>query len=265
ILFGTIPAIIPVIPEVPIIPVDSLVAPNVGVVSVTSPTGVLNLVDYSSSNSDPSEDSLPPAPELPLVSPFLCSDDSEADSDSEPAEVTSRLSSPSESSSHDTFAPSSEFPIAPVIAPPGRVRPFPAWRRVSHRSSYRHSSPDFTLDSSSSGSSSDSSSDTSSGSPLDSFEAFSHWRSAPLSTLYPPTTSESSPNSFSKRSLDSSSLFVRPSHKRYRSPTTSVSSSTPVSRSIAPTHADLLPPHKRFRESYSPEDSREEHMKIGTA
>ncbi|GKE96654.1 hypothetical protein Tco_1581509, partial [Tanacetum coccineum] len=35
--------------------------------------------------------------------------------------------------------------------------------------------------------------------------------------------------------------------------------------SIAPTHADLLPPRKRFRDSYSPKDSREEHMEIGTA
>nr|GEW76827.1 reverse transcriptase domain-containing protein [Tanacetum cinerariifolium] len=32
----------------------------------------------------------------------------------------------------------------------------------------------------------------------------------------------------------------------------------------APTHADLLPPCKRFRDSYSPKDSREEHMKICT-
>ncbi|GJX35333.1 hypothetical protein Tco_0246890 [Tanacetum coccineum] len=242
-----------------------MAAPVIPILSDSSEESVvLELVDYSSFDSDPSEDSLPPTPELPLVSPFLCSDDSEADNESEPAEVTSRLSSPSKSSSHDTFTPSSEFPIAPVVAPPGlltarkRVGPFPAWRRVSYRSSYRHSLPDFTLDSSSSGSSSDSSSDTSSGTPLDSL-------SAPISTPYPPTTSKSSPNSFSERSLDSSSLFVGPSHKRCRSLTTSVSSSTPVSKSIAPTHADLLPPRKRFRESYSPEDSREEHMKIGTA
>nr|GFD31895.1 hypothetical protein [Tanacetum cinerariifolium] len=40
----------------------------------------------SSSDYDPSEDSLPIAPELPLVSPFLCSNDSKADSESEPAE-----------------------------------------------------------------------------------------------------------------------------------------------------------------------------------
>nr|GFB53670.1 hypothetical protein [Tanacetum cinerariifolium] len=82
-----------------------------------------------------------PALELPLVSPFLWFDFSEVDNESEPAEqrperheslavhdvmvssrrdrVTSRPSSPSGSSSHDTFAPSSEFPVAPVVAPPG--------------------------------------------------------------------------------------------------------------------------------------------------
>ncbi|GKC48251.1 hypothetical protein Tco_1065973 [Tanacetum coccineum] len=82
--------------------------------------GVLDLVDYSSSfDSDPSEDSLPPAPNLPLVSPFLCSDDSEADGESEPTEQRPV------SSSHDTLAPLSEFPLAPVVAPPG-IRRWPA-------------------------------------------------------------------------------------------------------------------------------------------
>ncbi|GKF94630.1 hypothetical protein Tco_0284330, partial [Tanacetum coccineum] len=33
-------------------------------------------------------------------------------------------------------------------------------------------------------------------------------------------------------------------------------------RSLAPTRADLLPPHKRFRDSYSPETSIEEDTKI---
>ncbi|GKG63722.1 hypothetical protein Tco_0645115, partial [Tanacetum coccineum] len=33
--------------------------------------------------------------------------------------VASRLSSPSGSSSHDTLAPSSEFPFAPSVATPG--------------------------------------------------------------------------------------------------------------------------------------------------
>ncbi|GJW34676.1 hypothetical protein Tco_0057596 [Tanacetum coccineum] len=35
-------------------------------------------------------------------------------------------------------------------------------------------------------------------------------------------------------------------------------------RSIAPTPTDLLPPRKRFRDSYSPEDSGEEHMEVDT-
>ncbi|GKF54754.1 hypothetical protein Tco_0165094, partial [Tanacetum coccineum] len=69
ILFGAIPAIIPVILKVPIIPAGLIVTPEVGTVSVVSPVGVLDLVDYSSSsNSDPSKDSLSPAPDLPLVS-----------------------------------------------------------------------------------------------------------------------------------------------------------------------------------------------------
>ncbi|GJV80908.1 hypothetical protein Tco_1516778 [Tanacetum coccineum] len=173
ILFGTIPTsiiVIPVVPaEVPIVPADPLIAPEVGAVFVISPTGVLDLVDYSSSSdSDPSKDSLPVAPELPFVSPFLCSDDSEADSESEPAEQRPER--------HESLAPSSEFPLAPVVAPPEihrrpailRVGPFPArilaWRRVSHCSSDRHSLLDFTSDSSSSGSSLDSLSDISSGS-----------------------------------------------------------------------------------------------------
>ncbi|GJW47818.1 putative reverse transcriptase domain-containing protein [Tanacetum coccineum] len=307
ILFGTIPTIIPVIPEVPIVPAGPLDAPKVRAVSVTSPARVLDLVDYSSFASDPSEDSLPPAPELPLVLPFLCSDDSEADSESEPAEqrperhesltvhdvivsrwrdrVASRPSSPSGSSSNDTFAPSSEFPVAPVVAPL-RIRRRPAI--LIRPGEDRHSSPDFTSDSSSFGSSSDSSSDSSSlGSPSDSwsdtssvhslgFDASGQThsrpstrvassRSAPLSTPYPPKTSESSPDSSSNRSLDSSLLSVRPSRKRCRSPTTSLPSSTPVSRPIAPTHADLLSPRKRFRDSYSSENIIEEHMEIGTA
>ncbi|GKB89119.1 hypothetical protein Tco_0961391, partial [Tanacetum coccineum] len=173
-----------------------------------------------------------------------------------------------------------------------RVRPFPtrrlAWRRVSYRSSDCHSSPDFTSDSSSSDSFSDSSSDSSSlGSPSDllsdtssvhssGFDASGQThsgpstrvassRSAPLSTPYPPKTSESSLGSSSERSLDLSSPSFGLSRKRCRSPTASVPSPTHVLRLIAPTPADLLPPHKRFKDSYSPEDSGEEHMEVDTA
>ncbi|GJR72917.1 putative reverse transcriptase domain-containing protein [Tanacetum coccineum] len=296
ILFGTIPTSIPVIlvvpAEVPIAPVDPLVAPEVGAVSVISPTGVLDLVDYSSSSdSDPSEDSLPVAPALPLVSPFICSDDLEADSKSKPAEQRPER--------HESLTPPSEFPLAPVVAPPGihldgqqflsdPVRLFPSVDLIAPTSMGRDSSSDI-----SSGSSSDSLSDSSSvhssgcvasgqshsgpstraASPrlVDPSvrtprcsEAFMRWRSAPLSTLYPPMTSESSPDSSYEMSLDSSSPSAGPSCKRCRSPATLVPSSTLVSRSIAPALADL-PPRKRFRDSYSSEVSGEEHMEMGTA
>ncbi|GKD55778.1 hypothetical protein Tco_1289165, partial [Tanacetum coccineum] len=279
ILFGAIPAIIPVIPKVPIIPADPIVTPKVGTVSVVSPTGVLDLVDYSpSSDSAPSEDSLPPAPDLPLVSPFLCSDDTEADDKSGPAEQRPV------SSSHDTLAPLSEFPLAPIVAPPEirrrsttlvrpgeaipfgrpyrthsngprrlltarkRVRPIPAfrlaWRRVSHHLSDRHSSPGLSSSNSPSGHS--------------------------LSGHTPPDTTDadsSTPTeicSSFERSLDLSSPSSRPSRKRCRSLTTSVPSSTYVLRSMAPTPADLLPPRKRFRDSYLSEASGEEHMEVDT-
>ncbi|GJU05949.1 hypothetical protein Tco_1122379 [Tanacetum coccineum] len=76
-------------PVIPISP-DSFEESVGGAVFVTSPIGVLDLVDYSSSDSDPSKDSLPPAPELSLVLPFLCSDNSEADTESEPAKQRPR-------------------------------------------------------------------------------------------------------------------------------------------------------------------------------
>ncbi|GKD25563.1 hypothetical protein Tco_1231777 [Tanacetum coccineum] len=280
ILFGAIPAIIHVILEVPIVPANPIVTPEVGAVSVVSPSGVLDLVDYlPSSDSDPSEDSLPPVPDLPLVSPFLCSDNLEADSESEPAKHRPV------SSSHDTLAPLSEFPLAPLLTARKRVRPLPArrlaWRRVSHHSSDHDSSPDSSSssapsDHSLSGHTPPDTTDADSSTPQRFVhrllartprhsEAFRRWRSAPLSTHYPPTTSESSLGSSSERSLDSSSPSLGPSRKRCRSPTASVPSSTHVSRSIAPTPADLLPPHKRFRDSYSPENSREEHMEVDTA
>nr|GEU58226.1 hypothetical protein [Tanacetum cinerariifolium] len=237
------------------------VVPEVVAVSIISLTGVLDLVDYSSSSdSDPSADSLHVAPDLALILPFLCSDNSEADGESEPAEQRPER--------HESLTPSSEFPLAPVVAPPGirrrpaRVGPFPdrrlAWRRVSHRSSDSHSSPDFTSDSSSSGSSLDSPSDISSCPSLDSLLDSSSVHSLGCDA------SESSPDSSSKRSLDSSLPSVGPSGKRCRSLTTLVPSYMPVSRLIAPSLADLSP-RKRFKDSYSSKVSGEEHIEIGTA
>ncbi|GJU81572.1 hypothetical protein Tco_1283937 [Tanacetum coccineum] len=104
--------VIPVVPaEVPIAPADLLVTPKVGAVSVISPTRVIDLVDYSfSSDSDLLEDSLPLAPELPLVSPFLCSDDSKANSESKPAEQRPER--------HESLTPSSEFHLNLLLPHP---------------------------------------------------------------------------------------------------------------------------------------------------
>ncbi|GJQ90175.1 retrotransposon protein, putative, ty3-gypsy subclass [Tanacetum coccineum] len=60
-------------------------------------------------------------------------------------------------------------------------------------------------------------------------------------------------------------LSARPFCKRCRSPANLVPSSILVSGSLAPTCADLLPPHKKFRDSYSSEACMEEDTEVGTA
>ncbi|GJS28217.1 putative reverse transcriptase domain-containing protein [Tanacetum coccineum] len=77
-------------------------------------------------------------------------------------------------------------------------------------------------------------------------EAYLHWRSAPLSTMYPPTKSESAAED---SSFESS---TRPSHKRCRSSAATVTSSIHVTRALVPSRADLVLPRKRFRDSVSP-------------
>nr|GFC02427.1 hypothetical protein [Tanacetum cinerariifolium] len=85
-------------------------------------------------------------------------------------------------------------------------------------------------------------------------KAYLRWMSAPLSTLYPPTTYKSSAgDSFSESSAE-------PSRKRCRSFAATVTLSIHAMRSLVPSHADLLPPCKRFRDSISLEDSVEEDI-----
>nr|GEY07154.1 putative reverse transcriptase domain-containing protein [Tanacetum cinerariifolium] len=95
-------------------------------------------------------------------------------------------------------------------------------------------------------------------------KVFRRWCAAQLSTFYPPATSESSLGDSLDRPRHSSSFSVGPSRKRCRSPANFVPSSTPVMRSLALTRADLLPPRKRFRDSYLPKTSMEEDTKINT-
>ncbi|GJR95212.1 hypothetical protein Tco_0267386 [Tanacetum coccineum] len=85
-------------------------------------------------------------------------------------------------------------------------------------------------------------------------EAYLRWRSAPLSTMYPPTTSELSVGDSSSKSS------ARPSRKRCRPPDATVTSSIHATRALVPSLADLLPPRKRFRDSILPEDSVEEDI-----
>nr|GEY05608.1 putative reverse transcriptase domain-containing protein [Tanacetum cinerariifolium] len=109
ILFGTIPA---KIPSVLIIPTDLSIAPEVVATAITLPAGVLDSIIHPSIETGPSEDPLPPAPELPMVSPFLCSDDSESGPEWSDM-VRFPLSLPSGSSSPDSSMPSIEIPVAP--------------------------------------------------------------------------------------------------------------------------------------------------------
>ncbi|GJR88036.1 hypothetical protein Tco_0212047 [Tanacetum coccineum] len=191
----------------------------------------------------------------------------------------------------------SEFPIAPVTASPGIRRrsailirlgeaiPFGRPYRThlngprklltarkivgplpAHRLAWRHASPRSSSHHPSSSSSSlDSSPVHSSGldaSDQDHSGSSTRDCAAPLSALYPPTTSESSSGDSSGRPLHSSLHYVGPSRKRCRSLVDSVPLSTPVMGSLAPTRADLLPPRKRFRDSYSSEASIEEDTEI---
>ncbi|GJV91327.1 hypothetical protein Tco_1539140 [Tanacetum coccineum] len=291
ILFGNIPIVIPPTSVVAletstIAPVISSAAHVVETTLVASPTGLYGLVPYSNS---PDEMSSPEhISPLPAISPFLCTDSSEAPDSS--------------------VRPPSQDPYVAIVAR-WRSRAIPFGRpyrthlngprklltvrkRVgpltARRLAWRHASPRSSNHGpSSSSSSSDSSPVYSSGldapdlahsgsstrdvSPRLGYppriaprrsEAFRRWCAAPLSTLYPSTTSESSSGDSSKRPLHSSSHSVGPSRKRCRSPVDSVPSSTPVMGSLAPIRADRLPPHKRFRDSYLSEASIEEDTGI---
>ncbi|GKB56317.1 hypothetical protein Tco_0912503, partial [Tanacetum coccineum] len=214
---------------------------------------------------------------LPAISPFLCTDSSKApDSSNGPPSQDPYVATVARWRSRVTARPSSssEFPIALVTAPPGIHRRHVSPRSSDHRSSSSSSSSDSSpihssgLDASDQAHYGPSIRDVSPRlcypprrAPRRS-EAFCRWCAAPLSTLYPPTTSESSSGDSSERPLHSSSHSAGPSRKRCRSPVDSVPSSTPVIGSLAPTRADLLPPRKRFRDSYSSEASIEEDTEI---
>ncbi|GJT44303.1 hypothetical protein Tco_0953018 [Tanacetum coccineum] len=161
------------------------VALEVGAAVVASPTGVLKLDTHSSSEADPSESSPPPVIVAHMVSPFLCSDDLESDTEMPERHVlptTSTLKIPTPpilTAPSAIVAPSSE-----ALTARKSFRPLP-----SHRLALRYTShhlDHFTSGSSSDHSSSDHSSSghsTSDHSPLVTTISDS---SAPSRFVYPP-------------------------------------------------------------------------------
>nr|GEV38396.1 hypothetical protein [Tanacetum cinerariifolium] len=227
------------------------VAPEVGAAAVALPAGVLELDTHSSSEADPSESSLPSVSISPTLLPFLFLDDSKSDTEIPEMHVSptphdamltrwiNRVAS--RSSSPTTFI--LEIPTAPILPAPyaivspsseedipiGRpyrthpdrpckalttrksVRPLP-----SHRLVLRHTPPN-TIDV-------DSSTPPRFVHPplartLRCSEAYLRWRSALLSTMYPPTTFELSTGD---SSFESS---AGPSRKRCRSLAATMTSS----------------------------------------
>ncbi|GKB68919.1 hypothetical protein Tco_0930331 [Tanacetum coccineum] len=247
ILFGTIPTTVPVttpVDDSPVIHDDTLLIPT------ETPT-------------------IPPiAPTIQYTSPFIYTDSSDSDTpdtplspthDIPPGEITpsTRQVLPAPSGAHRrravlvslgrpiTFGrPYRYHPIGPVHMLTARkmVGPLPTHRIALRYSEYYSSSYHFTSDDSSRDSSSDSSSKTSSDSHSDTSSDSSSRHS-------------SSGHSISDSPCDPpTAISAGPSRKRRRSPTTSVPIASPIPGILSPVRADLLPPHKRIRDSNSTTD-----------
>ncbi|GKA16437.1 hypothetical protein Tco_0696184 [Tanacetum coccineum] len=176
------------------------------VISISSDVLVKSLDTHSSSEVDPSESSPPPVFVAPMVSPFLYSDDLESDT-----EIPKRHVSPTTSTLEISIAPilpapsavvapSSEFLLHLALTARNSVRPLPSYR-LALRTPWCS-------------------------------EAYLYWRSAPLSTMYPLTTSESSVRDSSSKSS------VEPSRKRCRSLAATVTSSIHAMRDLVPSHIE---------------------------
>ncbi|GKB19359.1 hypothetical protein Tco_0853282 [Tanacetum coccineum] len=225
--------------------------------------GVLELDTYSLSKADPSESSPPLVCIAPMVSPFLCLDNLESDT-----EIPERHVSPTP---HDAMlkiptapilpalsaivAPSSEFPLAPVVAPPEilrrqvilirpgedipigrfyRTHPGGPCRALTVRKSVRR---------------------------LPSHYLALRYTSHHLDHF---TSRSSSSHSSSDHSSSRHSISGHSLSGHTPPDTTDADSSTP-SRFLTPPPPvpvcwNLLPPRKRFRDSISPEDSVEEDI-----
>ncbi|GJX63493.1 reverse transcriptase domain-containing protein [Tanacetum coccineum] len=195
------------------ISIEVSVAPKVGADAVASPAGVLKLDTHSSSEDDPSESSPPLVSVALMVSPFLYSDDLESDIEMLERHVsptTSTLEIPTASilPAPSVVTLSSEFPLAPIVAP-SEIRHSSSdhsssGHSISGHSLPGHASPDTTV--------------------VDS--------STPPRFIYPPLS----------RTPRYSEAYLR---WRCKSPTATVTSSIHATRALVLSRADLLPPRKR--------------------
>ncbi|GJY35247.1 putative reverse transcriptase domain-containing protein [Tanacetum coccineum] len=248
---GTIPTTIPdttpvITPpvtqtDIPVIPTETpIIAPTIPP-SLDYTAASPNYSPASDSDSDPSEDpSSDHIPSLPVISPFLSSDDDTTDSDTPdtpPSPTMVRLS-PEAYRLRSPIIPRRRVMILSPRQPIPHGRPYryhlnrpvhmmTARKRVgplpTHRLVVRHFADHSSSDSSSEASSdfySDASSDSSSGHSL---------------------SDHSSP--------DLLSTSAGPSRKRRRSPTTSVPALSPISGALSPVRADLIPSPKRVKDS----------------
>ncbi|GJT00467.1 reverse transcriptase domain-containing protein [Tanacetum coccineum] len=199
-----------------VIPIET---PIIGPTIPPSPDYTPASLDYSPTSDsesdpfeDPSSDHIPP---LPATSPFLSSDDDTTDSDTPDTP-------PSPTYAHGQPIPHGRLYRYHLN---GSVHMMTARKKVgplpTHRLTVRHS-----VDHSSSDSSSEASLDFHSDASSD-------------SSLRHSLLDHSSP--------DLSSTSAGPSHKRRRSPMTSVPALPPVSRALSLVRADLIPSPKRIR------------------
>ncbi|GJU72906.1 putative reverse transcriptase domain-containing protein [Tanacetum coccineum] len=172
--------------------------------------------------------------------------------------VVSRSSSPTTSTSEIPTAPIPPAPSAIVAPSTDIISPIdapPKIHRFTSGSSSDHSSSDHSsVDQSPADHTSVHSTSDQSLSRHTSPDTTIADLSSPSRLVYPPPTRTSRAGDSSSESSDG------PSHKRCRSPTTIVPLSIYASGALVPTRADLFPPRKRFRDSYSPEDSVEEDI-----
>ncbi|GKE15381.1 hypothetical protein Tco_1422958 [Tanacetum coccineum] len=263
ILFGSIPI------EVPIVPAELPVALEVVAADVASPPRVLELDTHSSSESGPSEGSLPPIPAAPMFSPFPYGG-AELHHDhlhhwdhhhlllllhsslllpfyQHHLLLLHHLPISSHLLMHHPRSLTARKTVGPL--PSHRL----ALRYTTHHldrftsgSSLDHSSSDHSsADHTSSDSMSDQSRHSSPSLPLG---------MRPVSSIRFSSTVSSSPSDSPATTLDRRSHspphFAGPSRKRCRSPATTVPSSILALGALYPTHVDLFPPRKRFRDSY---------------